>query len=491
MLRGIFLGVGSMWLARIAAIAVGLIVLPVLFRTLGRAELGVWLLFGQAGIFLQLLDFGFKAALTRRIAMATGENHDFSGEGAELVATGRGLGRWLAAGTLVAGMMLGPPLILPLDTGPVAPLEAWSAWALLCLASACMVWSGNWGSILGGAGHVAWDVGLLSAAAVVTALVQVVLALGGVGLVGLSAAALGVALFHALVIRLTVRRMLPAALSAGRRLRPDLVASLRGPALRNWVTMLGAFLILRTNQFFIVYGVGSEHLPAFQATWQIVLTMHGVAVAIAAATSVFISKLWVAGRMAEIHRLVRIGLHLGLGIFTCGAAILVTCGDLVFALWLGPSVDPGATLTIILCATYWLETQHVIIAAASRATDDEVFAPWAIGAGVINLALSAALVGPFGVVGVALATAVAQLCTNNWFAVYHGLGRLRMGLARHAAEVLLPALLALAAACLIAWGARRLVGDGHALLVIVAAAVPLALLWAASAWWLLRRRDGA
>jgi O-antigen/teichoic acid export membrane protein len=488
MLRGVIFGVGSMWVARIAAITVGLVVLPVLFRTLGRAELGVWLLFGQAGIFLQLLDFGFKSALTRRIAMATGEHHDFTGEGADLVATGRSLARWLAGGVLIAGLLIGPPLILPLDLGSVSIADAWVAWAFLCLASACTIWSGNWGSVLAGSGHVGWDVALLSATVVLTALAQVALVLSGVGIVGLSAATLAVMLSYAFTVRAVVGWLLPSALAAGRTRRPGLVAELRGPALRLWLTTMGAFCILRTNQFFIAYGVGSEHLPVFQAGWQVVAAMAGVAVTIASASSVFISKLWVAGRLDEIHRLVRIGLHLGLGIFSCGVAVLLVSGDLVFGILLGPGAHPGKALIAILCFTYWLEAHHVIIACASRATDDEVFAPWAIGAGVLNLLLSLALVGPLGVVGVALATALAQLATNNWFVVYHGLGRLRMGLVAHLIQVFLPACGVLLIASGVAWGCRRVLGEGHGLQVLLTTGCVLGAMWAAMAWRLLRHQ---
>jgi O-antigen/teichoic acid export membrane protein len=486
-LQALLFGVGAIWVARAVGITVGLVVLPVLFRHLGRAELGIWLLFGQACGLLQLLDFGLKPVLTRRIAMATGAAHDFSGEGAHLVATGRFLSQWLAAGVLVIGLIIGMPLILPLDLATVSPAEAWTAWTLLCLASAVVVWSGCWGSVIAGAGQVGPDVLLLAGGTVVAAVLQACVAASGGGLLPLAAATLASSVGYAWAARTFVHRRLPAAIAAGSRWRRDLVASLRSPALRVWLTMIGGFLILRTDQFVIAYALGSEHIPSYQAAWQIVMTMHGVAVTIAAASSVFVSKLWVAGRMEEIHRLVRTGLHLGLGMFSCAAAVLLTCGDLVFRLWLGPGSFPGYALLAIFCLTFWLETQHVIVALASRATDDEAFAPWALGAGALNLVLSVSLVGPLGLIGVALATMIAQMATNNWYAVYRGSRRLRMGVGGHVRDVLLPALAVLVIAISAAWTSRRLAG-GEGVAGLLAAIASVGALWALLAAVCLRSR---
>jgi O-antigen/teichoic acid export membrane protein len=474
LLQALLFGVGAIWVARVAGILVGLVVLPVLFRRLEPSELGIWLLFGQACALLQLLDFGLKAVLTRRIAMATGSAHDFSGDGVHWVATGWRLSRWLAAGVLVAGVIIGFPMILPLDLAHVSRGEAWSAWIMLCLASAVVVGSGWLGSVIAGAGQVGPDVLLLAGGTVLAAFLQVAVAAAGGRLVWLAAATLGSSLVYPWVARHFVHRQLPLAMAGG-EWRREMVASMQSPALRLWLTTIGGFMIMRTDQFVIAYALGSDQIPRYQAAWQIVMTLHGVAVAIATASSVFVSKLWVAGRMEEIHRLVRTGLHLGLAMFSCAAAVLLTCGDLVFGLWLGPGSFPGRALIAVLCVTFWLETQHVIVAIASRATDDEPFAPWALGAGVLNLVLSVWLVGPLGVIGVALATTLAQLATNNWYAVYRGSRRLNMRISDHVLKVLLPGFAVLALATSAAWTARRLAGEGGIAGLVAATASALAV----------------
>ena len=94
-----------------------------------------------------------------------------------------------------------------------------------------------------------------------------------------------------------------------------------------------------------------------------------------------------------------------------------------------------------------LEAQHVIFASAARSTEDEVYALWALGAGVLNLLLTWILVQRLGLLGVALGTLLAQITTNNWYAVVHPMSRLQISFATYAGRVLLPlAILAVVAA---------------------------------------------
>ena len=71
--KQIAFGAVSGWFSRAVSILLGLFLMPVLFRHLGREELGVWLLLGQSWAILGILDLGLSATLTRRIAFAVGK----------------------------------------------------------------------------------------------------------------------------------------------------------------------------------------------------------------------------------------------------------------------------------------------------------------------------------------------------------------------------------------------------------------------------------
>jgi hypothetical protein len=72
--RRILFGAAASWFSRGMTIVMGLVLLPVLFRNLPKEELGVWMLLGQSWAVLGILDFGFGATLTRRIAFAKGKS---------------------------------------------------------------------------------------------------------------------------------------------------------------------------------------------------------------------------------------------------------------------------------------------------------------------------------------------------------------------------------------------------------------------------------
>src|ERR1035441_5181487 len=98
--KQISFGAGSGWFSRAVSILLGLFLMPVLFRHLGREELGVWLLLGQSWAILGILDLGLSSTLTRRIAFAVGKSmakpadastDQDACEMADLIETGRKL----------------------------------------------------------------------------------------------------------------------------------------------------------------------------------------------------------------------------------------------------------------------------------------------------------------------------------------------------------------------------------------------------------------
>jgi len=96
--KRIAFGAAASWFSRAVTILLALLLMPVLFRRLGKEELGVWLLLGQSWAALGIFDLGFGVTLTRRIAFAKGKSGsepntplmpETLAEIADLVATGR------------------------------------------------------------------------------------------------------------------------------------------------------------------------------------------------------------------------------------------------------------------------------------------------------------------------------------------------------------------------------------------------------------------
>jgi O-antigen/teichoic acid export membrane protein len=454
------------WLSRATVIALGLVLIPLLFRKLGREEVGLWFMLGQSGAFLALMDLGISATFTRRIAFATAAaSGDAASESrrelANLIATGRTIYRYMTILVFIVALLTGLWFLHLIELHEVSRSELWTAWTIMCLSHALGVWASIWSCVLQGTGHVGWD-GLVAIGIQVLTLVLQLLAvwLGG-GLITLATIAAAGALATRWSVYQLIRIREPRVLAERGAWDPAVFRSIVPAAFRAWLTGLGAFLILKTDQYFIAYYKGSAQIPDYHAAYQLVSNLMMLSMSFAVASQVFISQSWRAGRYDEVRSMFERNLRFGLILMSAGIAYLLTNGADLIGLWLGSEHFIGYPILAVFCVTLFLETQHSAIAAASRSTEDEVFAVAALVAGCLNLVLTWILLKRFGLLGVALGTMLAQMLTNNWYAVYRGLKRLRISFASYLRHVLLPVAAGFAMVLLAAEASSHAVsGDG-------------------------------
>jgi O-antigen/teichoic acid export membrane protein len=197
-------------------------------------------------------------------------------------------------------------------------------------------------------------------------------------------------------------------------------------------------LILNTDQFFIASLSGAAQIPAYRAAYLALYNLNVMAGIAGGASAVFVSHLWQAGEIAEVHRVVVRNLRLGLGLMAAGGACILALGPRLFDVWLGPGNFIGYPILAIFFVLLWLEAQSYVVTLGSRATEDEAFAWWALGAAGLKMVLAAVLGLRYGLLGIAASTLLAQVATNHWYMVYRGLKRLRISFESHVRNVLLP-----------------------------------------------------
>lgn len=206
----------------------------------------------------------------------------------------------------------------------------------------------------------------------------------------------------------------------------DFAKAMVQPAIYAWLTSIGSFLILRTDDYFIALLQDVSSIPAYRATYQFVSTLFMIVAHIAGSYSVFISQMWQAGELEAIHKIVIRNAKITLCVMGYGVAFILTAGREFLALWLGPDNFVGYPILVVFCIMLTLEAQHNVMAQSARATEDERYAPWAIASGILNVIFTWILIRPFGLLGVALGTMLAQLFTNNWYAVYRPIVRFKI-----------------------------------------------------------------
>lgn len=445
--RRIAIGVLASYVARALQIVLNLALLPIMFRHLSDEVVGMWFLLGQANLFLGLLDFGFGPTLTRRIAFATAPSvaHadvKLSEAGREklghLIATGKVIYRSLAFIVLLLAGSTGMILLRRVTTNDLSQGQVLVAWALFCISYAINTWGALWVALLGGLGYVgsASLIGIIIQVAAM--IIKIVVVLLGGGLLPLAITECIASVATRQVARAYLHWKEPELATCPGKWSPAEFYSLLNPAIKNWLTALGAFLILQTDQFFIVAYRGVAQIADYRATYSVFSNLNILATTFSLVSSPFYSQLWQSGHLEMMHTILFRNLKVGLGIMLAGLVAVVGSSPSLFNLWLGPGHFVGFPILLAFSTMLLLETQHGLFVLAARSTEDEVYVPWALGAGVLNLVLTGLLVQPLGLLGVALGTMLAQITTNNWFCVAHGLSRLRVRFATYFREVLTP-----------------------------------------------------
>lgn len=474
------------WFGRITAILMGLFLLPVLFRKLGREELGVWLLLGQAWALLAIFDLGFTPTLTRRIAQAKGKsgsdpNAPLTAESlreiADLVAGGQRIFNCLAVGLFVVSWVAGFLYVRGLQLHDLSQQTVLIAWTVLCACQMVNVASSVWTCLLQGVGFVGWDSLIASLISATMLGAQIIAALCGGGLVALAVIATVGAVGQRGLTRWFAHRSRPELFTTRGTWNRAALRGMPKLALHAWLYSVGMLMLFYTDPFFIAAADSAAGIPAFRAAYVFVHNLTVLAITLGLASSVFITHYWQAGDLVQVRRLVERNSRLGLLVMLCGCAFVITAGQSLFNLWLGPGNFTGHAILAVFLIYETLEAHSYIISTCSRATEDEAFGYSTLLAGALKLALAGILMQTHGLLGLAVSTMVALLLTNNWFMVWRGLQRLQFPFREYARAVILPALLWAGGALALAAICARVFAPATDVMKLLGAVIPVGLVF--------------
>ncbi|MBW4545024.1 MAG: lipopolysaccharide biosynthesis protein [Symplocastrum torsivum CPER-KK1] len=444
--RRITLAVAFSWLSRAVTILANLFLLPILFRFMGKEALGLWFLLGNSQAFLGLLDMGIAPTLMRHIALAKGKSGADPGvelteeskqQIGDLVVTGRIILQWLAVALFFIAWASGYGLIGQLELKDVSPQTVFWAWTLMCLGYAVGVWVSYLDCWLAGIGYVGWNSLIMTVVSLLTILTSLGAVLLGGGLLMLAVISVVSGLSQRFAILGFIRWRTPEVLSLPGKWNAELAKAMVKPSLYCWLTSLGMFLILKTDQYFIALVSGTQAIPSYNAAYQLVSNLRNIAISFTLASSTFLSQMWQAGELNKINRLVIRNCNLGLIIMGCGVSFLLVAGKEVTDLWLGEDVFIGYQVLLTFCIMFTFEVQNVCLMYSARATENEEYALPSLGAGVLNIIFTMILIKPLGLWGVAMGTLLGQMLTINWYAVYKPLLRLKLYFIDYIEQVLL------------------------------------------------------
>ncbi len=485
------------WLSRSANILANLFLMPILFRFLGKEELGLWFLLGNSQAFLGLLGLGIAPTLSRHIALAKGRsgsdpNAELTADSqqhiSDLIVTGRTILQWLAVFVFFVAWVSGYGLINQIDLKEVSVQEVFWSWTLLCLGYAIGVWVSYLGCWLQGLGHVGWYSITSTVVTVITITGNIIVVMMGGGLFSLAVIAVISGLLQRLLILVFIRvKKINLSASEG-RWNLEYAKKMVKPSLYCWLTSVGIFLILKTNQYFITLVAGAEEIPSYNAAYQLASNLRNVALPFAFSASTFISQMWQAGDIKGVHQLVRKSCNFGLLIMCIGSGYLIVVGQDLIDVWLGEGVFVGSAVLTTFCIMFILEVQNVCLMYGARATEYEKFTVSSLAAGLLNLVFTAILIKPLGLWGVALGTLIAQSLTSNWYIVFKSLERLKIGYLQYFSNTFMPAFISFILSISITYILKRIIYSfvDNSLLLLVLTAIACSLIFGLALWlWVL------
>lgn len=428
----IMFGVVSGWGSQFVSLAVGIFTMPLFFRYLPAEELGVWMFIMGTGVFVNLADLGFSPVLGRRMAFELGKGDRSNQENHEGTSYYYRLSLYVSSLTapllFMALLLIGGFFLFRLNLSEQLLVRSIQAWLVFCLSQAVTCRFRYLETTLNSHGEVGWQNW-------VQTVVQIV-SLGGYfavlhflegGLVLLTVVVLIRSILNAVMVhRLVVSRIGKAHMARVLVAWGDVKPHVK-PAMDMFLITLGAFLILNTDQYFIVSFLGTTALPDYAAAYRLVQVVFTFASTASAMCIPFISRQSAAGDRSGVHRLLMVNTTVGMIIHLAAIALIAVFGDHIIQFWLGKGHFVGWHVLWIFCLMLTLEHHHTIFARFGlSARVDPTWGKISVLSGVINLALTFVGVRWLGLVGVAGATMVSQMATNNWYAVVKTLRIIRL-----------------------------------------------------------------
>jgi O-antigen/teichoic acid export membrane protein len=402
--------IGSNWVVIVATMAATYVLTPFVIHALGQEGYGTWTLITAMTGYMSLLALGVPMASVRYLAQ-----HIAEGDVEKINKTiGSCVGLYLMIGgaALLIGAALTVVFALAFEVPAALQAQALVAFSLMVV----QVSAGFIGLLPEGIMFAHHDF-------VVRNLVRVggvLLRLGlTVGVLTLDGSLIGLALVQVVVLAFDfgaswflIRRRYP-----GIRIN---VADFDGRMLRQifsfsvYVLLLSAGARLTWETDALVIGafqdVGS--IPFYAVANSLVLYSMEFVIAIAAVVAPMATKLHTEGRVDQLREVFLQWSKVALSVSLLAGLYLVVLGPKFIAVWIDPSYEgpSGQVLQILmLSCLVFLPVRGVALPILMSIGKPRTPTIAFLITGLLNLAMSALLIGPLGLAGVALGTAIPNV----------------------------------------------------------------------------------
>jgi O-antigen/teichoic acid export membrane protein len=410
--RSVVTGTATKYVLLGVNIGLGIVMMPFTLRHLGTAEYGLWMLVASLTYYFQLLDLGYGSGLVRHLSDADARrdipraNQILS----TFVTVYAGLG--LAAVAGVAGIIA---WVIP--HFPNLPVEqVWRAQVLLALMGARIAVGFPmtvFGAVTTARQRFALNNAVAIAVACANALVTYCVLSAGYGLLTLVAATTATGLASYVAYGWTARRAFPEFRIRLSSFSRDLVREVTSYSIYLFVIDVAIQIGFNLDNVVVGAASGTAAVAVYAIALRLADYQRQLCNQFNSLLFPVVVRLGASGRTSALRQVMidgtRIALTLVVGVTVC----VIAFGRPLVVRWMGPEFEASVVPLYILALTGVVLVGQGPMGNVLLGTGrHRLVAFTSLGEALANLVLSVLLVRRFGIVGVAVGTAVPVFAAN-------------------------------------------------------------------------------
>lgn len=408
----------SRWVSMGISILLGVFIIPIIIKTLGKELYGLWGLVAAFVGFYGLFDFGLSIAVTRFLGNAIGAKDikQFN----RVISTGK----CLLTGVSLLIIIFAVVIMEPAQTILRIPPQYTTQFRMLIILSAVGMAVTISMSVYRSALVALEDFVMLSCIQTSTAIARSIgglaIILAGKGVVGLAVVNLIVSVLGQLIIFLRCKVRFPQLKTSFSGFDTLTARTLLGFGAATFVVIIAEVIRSRLDVMLVTRFGGLEQAGLYAvaiAVFSCVLTAIG---AVFGVMWPRLNKLHGTGNLIEFQRFFRRASHITAASASLLSGLVIGLAPLLFRLWVGHGYEESATVLRILIAGYLLDfATNPGIGSLYATARHRYFAAQATVEGIASFALAVILGINFGMKGVALGIVIPitliKLTVQPWY----------------------------------------------------------------------------
>ena len=394
------------WAAFAATIGIGFLMSPFLVRHLGDSIYGVWILVGSLVGYLGLLDFGITPSTVKYVAeyRALGDQRSMNRLVTSSLAVYSVIGCLTLAVSVVVAVFFNRLFVTPLPQATTAAVVMLTG-LNLAITFPAAVFVG----ILRGYQRYDIDSRVTTINVIIRSVIIVTLIVNGYGILALAAVTFVFDMLRLAYLMRWAYRLNPAITIRREYFDKAQLRQLFGYSIFAFLMIVGKKLIFYTDVIVIGIFMPVAAVTLYSIANRLVTYLLQVSETMGVLTPTA-SDMGARNDQAAIKEMLIISTKYMLLIALPVAAVFFVLGDTFISLWMGNEYAGSAVilsiLTIAVLAHLLEMPAHTVLLGLGK---HQVVACFTLAQALANLALSLALVKPYGLVGVAVGTTIPMV----------------------------------------------------------------------------------